>query len=207
MPQRKTIAIIVAACGGFGTLLIASCAGLLFAGFKHADSTASPRIDAMFSAIENNRVAETYETDTTQELRTAVTKEQYTASAENIGARLGKLKSKSIQGFATRQSNANSYIDVTYNATFESGQGTIIAKLKKEDGTWKFLTFQVKSPVFRQDVATAKCLSCGELHKPGARFCPSCGAEIAKEKDAGPLRDKVQSSTTATEQTGEREPE
>ena len=106
MAKGKTIAIILAACAGFGVLLIASCAGLLFVGFKNADSTVSPRIDAMFSAIENNTFADTYETETTLELRNAAT-EQYTALGDAIGVRLGKLISKSLQGFTMRQSNAD----------------------------------------------------------------------------------------------------
>ena len=156
MAKGKTIAYIFAACAGLGILTIGSCAGLLYFGYKNADSTVSPKIDAMFLAIENNTFAATYETETTQELRDAASKEQYAALGDAIGVRLGKLKSKSLQGFKMRQFNADSYIDVSYNATFENGQGTIIAKLKKEGSAWKFVNFRVNSPLFEQDIATAK---------------------------------------------------
>jgi hypothetical protein len=135
MAKGKTIAIIFAACAGLGILMIGSCVGLLYFGYKNADSTVSPKIDAMFSAIEDNTFSATYETETSQELRDVASKEQYTALGDAIGVRLGKLKSKSLQGFKMRQFNANSYIDVSYNATFENGKGTVIAKLKKEAAT------------------------------------------------------------------------
>ncbi len=97
----------------------------------------------------------------------------------DIGRRLGKLKSKSLQAFKMRQFNADAYIDASYNATFEKGSGTIIAQLKKEGSSWKFVTFRVNSPLIEQDIASARCASCGEPHPANAKFCPSCGAAIA----------------------------
>lgn len=51
MAKSKTIVLILAACGGLGILMIGSCAGLLFLGFRNTDAAVSPRIDGMFSAI------------------------------------------------------------------------------------------------------------------------------------------------------------
>jgi hypothetical protein len=200
MAKGKTIAIIFAACAGLGILVIGSCAGLLYFGYKNTDSTVSPRIDAMFSAIENNTFADTYETETSQELRDAASKEQYTALGDAIGLRLGKLESKSLQGFKMRQFNADSYIDVSYNATFEHGKGTIIAKLKRVGSVWKFVTFRVNSPLFGQDIVTAKCPSCGKPHTAKAKFCSSCGAAIATNGDEQPSQDESETETSATEQ-------
>jgi predicted RNA-binding Zn-ribbon protein involved in translation (DUF1610 family) len=159
----------------------------------------------MFSAIENQTFPDTYETDTTQELRNAAIKQQYAALGDAVAVRLGALKSKSLQRFKMRQINADSYVDVTYNATFEKGDGTIIAKLKKQDGAWKFVTFHVSSTVFEQDIATATCSSCGQPHAATARFCPTCGSEIAKDEESshGPTIH----NETPTEQTDEPEPE
>jgi zinc ribbon protein len=77
--------------------------------------------------------------------------------------------------------NADSLCDVSYDAAFEKGNGTIAAKMKKEGDRWKLLSFHVGSPVFQQDIATAKCSKCGAPHSREARFCPACGAAIAPE--------------------------
>ena len=184
MTQGKTVAIILAACAGFGILVIASCAGLLYVGFKNADATVSPRIDTLLSAIENDTFAETYETETTQELRDVSTKQQYTDLGKAIHVRLGALKTKSLQGFHMQQSGAGSYVDVTYTATFEKGDGTIIAKMKLQGGEWKFVSFRVDSPVFEQDIATENCATCGEPYASNASFCPSCGAKVSSGDDS-----------------------
>ncbi len=98
---------------------------------------------------------------------------------EAINLRLGKLKSKTLRGFKMKQHNADSYMDVTYAAVFEKGQGTVTARLKKNDGDWKFVGFRVNSPVFEQDIASQKCPSCGQPHSAKAKFCPSCGAAMS----------------------------
>ena len=206
MSKGKTIAIVIATCGGLGILLIGSCAGLLFMGFKNTDASVSPRIAAMFLAIRNDTFGETYETETTQELRNVVSKEQYKALGDSIGVRLGALKSKSMQGFNMRQFNADSYVDVTYNATFEKGNGTIVAKLKKQNGKWRFVTFRVNSPVFEQDLVTATCSSCGEPHSATARFCPKCGAAIAASTTES-LHGSASSEESATVPSDEPAPE
>ncbi len=51
MSNSKTIAIVIAVCAGLGILMIGLCAGLIYLGYKNADSAVSPRIDAMFAAI------------------------------------------------------------------------------------------------------------------------------------------------------------
>lgn len=184
MAKGKTVAIVLVACAGLGVLLIGTCAGLLFVGFKNADAAVSPRIDLIFEAIDQGRFAETYDTETTQEFRDLTTKEQYAALGDSIAARLGALKSKTMLSFNMQQFNSSSFIDVTYNAVFENGTGTIFAKLKKENGVWKFVGFRVNSPVFDQDIATTKCESCGEPHTANAKFCPSCGADVSATPDA-----------------------
>ncbi len=179
MSTGKTVAIILGVCGGIGVLIIGSCGGLFYVGFKNADATVSPHIDAMFTAIENHTFADTYDNETCKELRDVVSKERYASLGNAVALRLGKFKTKTIRGFNMRQHNAESYVDVTYNATFEKGNGTVNAKLKKQGGEWKFLNFRVNSPVFEQDVATQKCPSCNEPHASNAKFCPSCGKQFS----------------------------
>jgi hypothetical protein len=152
---------------------------LLFWGYKAATDTAGPEIDRLFAAIEAGKFGETYETDTTPEFRAAVTKQQYDDIGNAVSARLGRLKSKSLQTFNVQQHNADSLMDVRYGAEFENGQGTISAKLKRDGDKWKLVSFHVNSPVFQQDLATAKCPKCGAPHAATAKFCPACGNALA----------------------------
>ena len=168
--------------------MVGSCAGLLYFGFKSADGTVSPLIDALFAAIDNGTFPETYETETTKEFRDVTTKQQYADIGKSIATRLGRLKSKSVKGFNMRQFNADSFVDATYDATFEKGQGTITVKMKRESGVWKLVLFGVNSPVFEANRAIAKCASCGAPHTATALFCPSCGKAIptSQEKSGSP---------------------
>jgi len=201
MAQRKTIAIILVACVGLGVLLIGSCGGLLYLGYKNTDAAVSPQIEAMFAAVENGTFADTYDTQTTQEFRDVTTREEYAAIGDAIAVRLGTLNSKSMRSFKMRQVNASSLIDVTYQAVFENGTGTILANLKKEEGEWKFVSFRVNSPLFQQDLATIQCVECGEPHTANAKFCPDCGAEIT----SADVQDSPTVSTSAPESENETE--
>jgi hypothetical protein len=72
MAKGKNIVLILATFVGLGIVAIGSCAGLFYFGYSNADSTVSPKVDAMFFAIENSTFAATYETETAQELRNVV---------------------------------------------------------------------------------------------------------------------------------------
>src|SRR5262245_36862438 len=134
MSAGKIIAIVLAACGGLGVLMIALCAGGLYCGYKTANDSVAPEIDRLFAAVVDGTFADTYQTDTTQEFRSVTSEEQYADIGKAIATRLGRLKSKTLKGFNFRQMNADSLVDVTYNATFEKGSGTIVARMKKQEG-------------------------------------------------------------------------
>jgi hypothetical protein len=178
MSTGKTIAIVLVIAVSCGVLMVASCGGLLFLGYRSANTSVTPEIDRLFAAMEGGRFAGTYETDTTQEFRQITSKEQYADIGKAISLRLGPLKNKSMKSFNLRAVNTNSFADVSYDATFEKGSGTIVAKLRREEGKWKFVSFQVNSPVFQQELATEKCANCGAPHPRSARFCSACGAAI-----------------------------
>lgn len=176
MSTGKLVASILGVCGGVGVLLIATCAGLFYTGYKNADAAVSPKIDAMCIAIVNDDLVNSYANETATEFKNAVSEEQFVSLGRDIALQLGSLKTKSMQGFKLKQQNAKSYIDVSYAAVFEKGSGTIIATLKKQDGEWKFIGFRVNSPVFTQ-----KCPSCGKPCASIAKFCPVCGTSLANE--------------------------
>lgn len=186
MSTGKLVALILSLCGGVGLLLIAVCGGLLYAGYRNADASISPKIDAMFVAIANEQFANSYASETTPELKRVMTEEQFVALGKAINLRLGKLETKSLRGFKMKQHNADSYMDVTYSAVFDKGKGTITSTLKKQDGEWKFAGFRVYSPVFEQDIATQKCPSCNQPHSATAKFCPSCGASLSVDPEKPP---------------------
>ena len=179
MSKRRTFLKVIAAFAGVGVLVVGSCAGLLYAGWRNAEKNASPRVDAMLSAIQDGTFADTYDTEAAQELRDSTTKAQYETMGNAIALRLGAIQSKSLRNFMLRQFNLDSFLEVTYDGVFEKGNGTIRAKLKRQGADWKFVHFAVDSPLFEQDVVTSRCASCGEPHAAGARFCPSCGAKLS----------------------------
>lgn len=194
MSKGKTIAIVLAGLGGCALLVVVACGGLLYMGYRSADTAVSPRIDEMFAAIEAGSFADTYETHTTGALRQSASKQEYTALGNAIALRLGELKSKSLRAIKMRQHNASSYVEVSYAATFDRGSGTIDAQLEKEGSEWKFVSFRVNSPVFAQALAGINCSECGEPHEAGARFCPSCGAAVQSgDKIASPVEPLTES--------------
>jgi len=183
MSKGKLVALVLGLCGGVGLLLIAIFGGLLYSGYRNADASISPKIDAMFVAIANDQFANSYAVETTPELKKVVAEEQFVALGKAIDLQLSKLESKTLRGFKMKQRNAHSYMDVTYAAVFEKGKGTVTATLKKQEGDWKFVGFRVNSPVFEQDIALKKCPSCSQPHSSTAKFCPSCGAALLVEPE------------------------
>lgn len=151
---------------------------LFFSLYRNADQNVSPRIEALFTAMENGTFAETYDTETCPELRQAATRDQYSTLGDGISVNLGALKSKTLTSFNMQQFNSDRIINASYNATFEKGKGTIQATLKKQNGEWKFLSFFVHSPNLLNAIATKKCPSCGAAYTATASFCPSCGVAV-----------------------------
>jgi len=186
MSTGKVVATITAGCGCLAVVMVASCGGFLYFGYKTASDSVGPKFDRLFAAMADDTFADTYETDTTPEFQAATTKEQYADIGKAVVTQLGDLKSKSLKSFNMQQHNADSTIDVTYNARFEKGSGEIVAKLKKQDGDWKLVTFRVNSPLFQQDLATAKCPKCGAPHPASARFCTACDAPVATQQPEKP---------------------
>src|SRR4051812_50108283 len=137
MSNSKIIAIVLGACGAFGIAVVAACAGLGLYAFSSANSSVGPEIDRLMAAIDSDTFDQTYETDTTPEFRKETSRVQYADIGKAVRNRLGKLKSKSLTTFNIRQLNAESNLDVDYRASFEKGNGTISAKMKKQGGQWK----------------------------------------------------------------------
>ena len=60
---------------------IAACAGFFFFAFKDMDAAVSPKIDALFAAIDDGTFGDTYGTETTPELRAATSQKEWRNSA------------------------------------------------------------------------------------------------------------------------------
>lgn len=186
-------------CGGFLLLAIGSCTTMAVYLFVTADVDASPRIDELFAAMASGKYAETYQNDMTTEFRNVATQEQYEQIGKLVFEALGPLKSKKLVGVNARQNNLTSTIEVTYNATFERGTGTIRAVLQKVEGKWLFNSFHVDSPLLLSAIQQMKCSKCGAKHAPDAKFCPSCGAELtgSKKAEAEPRAEAEKSASRA----------
>ncbi len=177
--KGRTIALIVlAAVGSFGLLTVGCCGGLLYWGYSATSADISPRVDRLFEQIDDGTFVDTYDTDTTAAFRRVTTREQYANIGNVIKNRLGALQSKTLASYNARQHNASSMIEAQYNGKFAQGNASIAVRYVRAGDDWKLEQFNVDSPVFDQDWATAKCPHCGAPHAADARFCPACGKEF-----------------------------
>jgi len=156
MSTGKQVALILGIVGGGVVLAIACCAGFIYWGYQSSAEIASPRIDDFFAAVNQGKSAELYANDTSADFRSVTTKQDFTEFCELLKTRLGPLESKSFQSFNRRQHNADSMIEVAYEATFERASGTISAMLIEEGGKWKFSGIHVNSPALLQDSVPGK---------------------------------------------------
>ncbi len=146
--RTKRVALVIGAIAITVALLLALSAWTLFASVRNVESTISAKIDSLFRTIDNNSFASAYGRELTPQLRTEVSMAQFVQLGDAISLRLGMLKSKTLKGCKLWQRNADTLFDVAYEAEFDKGRATIVARLKKEDGEWRFLSFRVDSPNF-----------------------------------------------------------
>lgn len=210
MKTRSIVLLVVLGIGGVFVASVGCCSGvaiLAYRGYRSTEAAVSPKLDEMFRAIEADRFGETYESETTPELRQTATKEKYEQIGRTVKTRLGSLQAKSLVQFNARQMNADTYTDVVYRATFEKGTGTIKARLKKSGGEWKFVSFHIDSPEFLKDLSTANCPKCGQPHAADARFCPACGADMTKPAAGEPPDEPASSEEKANAQESAGSPD
>jgi hypothetical protein len=190
MKTRTLVLTIVLAVGGLFLVLVVGAVGLFLVFYKNADAAVSPKIDSLFAAVDNGTFAGTYLTETTPELRAALSQEKYERIGRTVQSRLGHLRSKTLTQFNASWFNGESCMNVAYSAAFEKGTATIRASFKKLDGQWRLLGIFVESPQLLDDASTVKCPHCGETAPSTAKYCPSCGKSIADRKPTGPSATK-----------------
>src|SRR5436190_21067762 len=88
MTNGKLIAVFAAGCGIVGVAMIVACGGMLYLGYKTANTSVGPEIDRLLAAIDDGTFPETYETATTQEFRAATSKKQYAEIGKAVSTRL-----------------------------------------------------------------------------------------------------------------------
>ena len=182
--KTKSIVILVGSIVGVSFIgVIALVVGGLVMAFNSADATLSPTIDELFTAMENDAFAETYDTHTTADVKQNVTREKYADLGIRVKSRLGALKSKTMRQVHIRQNNSNTIAEFTYDAQFEKGSGTIRGKFQKEGDRWLVVALFVDSPLLQQDLLTDKCPHCNEPHSSTAKFCPNCGQSLTTETE------------------------
>lgn len=185
MTTKSAVITVIAVCGGFLVAAIAVCAGVFLRTYRSMDADLSPKVDAIFAAINDGSFGDKYATETTPEFQKVMTRKQYEEFGAMIQAKLGPLKAKTRTQLNVRQFNAESFADVAYSALFEKANGTIQARFRMVDGDWRLVSFHVNSPEFLKEAATKPCPSCGELIPISAKFCPSCGKPVAEQAKEG----------------------
>jgi hypothetical protein len=178
MKSRTIVIGVILACSGLAMVVIAACAGFWYFGFRYTDAALSPKIDALFAAIDNGTFGDTYPTETAPELRKAIGRKEWEQLGLAIRSRLGPLKAKNLTQFNIRQFNTDQSADAVYSATFEKGSGEIRTRFRNVDGEWRLVIFRVNSPEFLKDLSTVPCPHCGEVCPASAKFCPKCGKPI-----------------------------
>ena len=81
MKTRSLVLLIVLGCGGLFAVMVAICAGAFFFAFKSTDAAVSPKVNALFAKIDDGTFGGAYATETSPELRAALSKEKW----EQIG--------------------------------------------------------------------------------------------------------------------------
>ena len=188
----RTRTLVIGSFLGCGFLLfvcVIACGGFFFYLYNSTDKEITPQVDVLFAAIDNDTFGDTYATETTPEMRQTISKEAYAQLGRTIKNRLGKLQSKTLIIWNSRQFNAETSTNVVYTAVFEKGTGAIQAGFKKIDGHWRLLSFRVESPELSKDLPSAICPHCGKPCTPEAKFCPSCGKAIAEVEEKEPAVD------------------
>jgi hypothetical protein len=183
MHRRTLVFLVIGALSATAVGMVALCSGGAYLAFRSISQTsteASTAIDALFAAFSAHDQS-AYERLTDTSFQQATSKPQFDAIGKVINERLGALRSKTTTNCNVRSVNGQSYADVAYKANFEKGAGTITARLRKQSGVWRLVSFNVQSPVLQAALATEKCGACGASHAVGAKFCPNCGKSLMAE--------------------------
>ena len=184
--NNKPWLFVLLGCGGVAVLGFLGCAGVIVytaLNFKSFDKDVSPVVDKLFAAAASGDFGSTYEADTSPEFKQVTSQEKYEEIGALVETRLGAMKSKSLAKYFISQKNADRFVDVTYNATFEKGTGTIAARFKKEGDRWVLQQININSPVLLGEVAKEKCPHCGKPIAASVKFCPHCGKAVAKDAE------------------------
>jgi hypothetical protein len=184
MKTRTLVITIILACGGMFLAMIAVCVAAFFLVYKNVDKMVSPKVDALFAAIDNGTFGETYATETTPEFRAATSRKDYEQIGQAVKNRLGRLQSKTLTQFNAQHFPGGSCFEAAYSARFEKGSGTISVRFKSVEGEWRLLYFGVTSPELIKEPATKNCPFCGEPNPVTAKFCANCGKPLAGDKPA-----------------------
>ena len=180
--SRKAVLIVGLGCAGLlGLALAASCAGLMFVGFRSASAAngeISAEVDDLMRAASDGTFADTYQSATTPEFRRNTSADAHAKLGNVIKTHLGALRSKQLTRINFRQANLQSIADVAYQGTFERGNGTITATLKRSGARWLFMGFRIESAAIVNELPDQTCAECGGKYASSARFCPHCGKAI-----------------------------
>ncbi|MGE0606282.1 MAG: zinc-ribbon domain-containing protein [Pirellulales bacterium] len=199
MKTRSIVILAVLGIGGACAVVVAGCAGFIFFAFSSTGTMITPRVEALFAAIDREEDQASYDRDFTPDYRGVTTFAQHQRICQLVRLRLGKLQSQTLTSTQLHHNNGTSTADVVYSANFEKGAATIKAKLQKVGDDWLYLGFRVDSPAFLPDLTEQKCPHCGAAHEASARFCPSCGKPLSTDEPAAGEDEPAQAEVEPTD--------
>src|SRR5690606_19846041 len=135
--KGRTIALLVVfGLGGFFLAICGVCGGGIYWGYQSANTSFTPVIDAVFRSPDIAAWNATYDTHLTPQFQASTSREQHEQLGQAIQTHLGPLVSLSLRQVNVQSSGGTTRADLTYAATFEKGDGQIVAKLKGDGQAW-----------------------------------------------------------------------
>ena len=186
--RTRTIVIgIILGCGGLFVVAIVACAGHFFLGFRNTDAAFSPKIDALFAAIDNGTFKDMYATETTPELKKAATREEW----EQLGLLIKTpWPPQGQDAHAVRRSTVECrHVCRCYVLRDIERETREIstARLRSVDGEWRLVVFRVKFSRVPHGLVHHSVSHCGEPCPKSAKFCPKCGKFLEHRTRRQPL--------------------
>jgi hypothetical protein len=153
MKGRTIALVVVCGLGGFFLAICGVCGGGIYWGYQSANKSITPEIEALFRSPDIAAWNATFDTRLTPEFQASTSRDQYQQLGEVILTHLGPLKSASLRQVNVNTTNGITFANVTYAATFEKGDGQIVATLKGDGEAWRFQAFRVESPLLTDALA------------------------------------------------------
>jgi hypothetical protein len=134
-------------CGGVLLCLllaVGTCALLVKGGMAAGEREFAPACERYLSAVAAGNYHGAY-AEFGRAMRATTSEEDYVSLDQGIHARIGKLRSKTVQSVQAGAGKGGRWGRILYQCQFEKGPGTLRMELRQEDGEWKVVGFNYDS--------------------------------------------------------------